>query len=149
MVANQGSQALIDADDLQALLGRWTDHPRVDLVTTDGFLLQLARVSDFIRSGRNRKCGDQRHDEHLWSAAACRRFLAGSLLPAAAASRGSCAAISSQLVKTISGSTARGLVALCVFITFSSVGWLHYYTARSREAALLDPGAPLGDRIKR
>jgi len=23
---------------LQALLGRWTDHPRVDLVTTDGFL---------------------------------------------------------------------------------------------------------------
>jgi type I pantothenate kinase len=27
---------------LQALLGRWTDHPRVDLVTTDGFLFPNA-----------------------------------------------------------------------------------------------------------
>ena len=27
---------------LQALLGRWPDHPRVDLVTTDGFLFPNA-----------------------------------------------------------------------------------------------------------
>src|SRR5450756_2533221 len=64
-----------------------------------------------------------------------RRLTAGCAEPepdcAAAASRGSCAAISSQLVKTIAGSTARGLVALCVFITFSSVGWLHYSCAKA------------------
>jgi type I pantothenate kinase len=29
---------------LQALLGRWPDHPRVDLVTTDGFLLSNAEL---------------------------------------------------------------------------------------------------------
>ncbi len=29
---------------LQALLGRWPDHPRVDLVTTDGFLLPNAQL---------------------------------------------------------------------------------------------------------
>jgi type I pantothenate kinase len=29
---------------LQALLGRWPDHPRVDLVTTDGFLLPNAEL---------------------------------------------------------------------------------------------------------
>jgi type I pantothenate kinase len=29
---------------LQALLGRWPDHPRVDLVTTDGFLLPNATL---------------------------------------------------------------------------------------------------------
>jgi type I pantothenate kinase len=27
---------------LQAMLGRWPDHPRVDLVTTDGFLFPNA-----------------------------------------------------------------------------------------------------------
>ena len=29
---------------LQALLGRWPDHPRVDLVTTDGFLFPNATL---------------------------------------------------------------------------------------------------------
>ena len=43
---------------------------------------------------------------------------------AAAAISGSCAAISSQLVKTIAGSAARGWVALCMFTASSSVGWL-------------------------
>src|SRR3989304_1552614 len=63
-----------------------------------------------------------------------RRLTAGCAEPApdctAAASRGSCAAISPQLVKTSAGSTARGWVALCVFIAFSYVGWVRYYTTR-------------------
>ena len=29
---------------LQALLSRWPDHPKVDLVTTDGFLLPQRRA---------------------------------------------------------------------------------------------------------
>ncbi|MBI1386004.1 MAG: type I pantothenate kinase [Rhizobiales bacterium] len=39
---------------LQALLSRWPDHPRVDLVTTDGFLLpnaELARLGLMERKG--------------------------------------------------------------------------------------------------
>jgi type I pantothenate kinase len=31
---------------LQALLGRWPDHPRVDLITTDGFLHSNAELED-------------------------------------------------------------------------------------------------------
>ncbi|HET7320863.1 MAG TPA: type I pantothenate kinase [Longimicrobiaceae bacterium] len=31
---------------LQALLARWTDHPRVDLITTDGFLLPNAALEE-------------------------------------------------------------------------------------------------------
>src|ERR1035437_7977658 len=63
-----------------------------------------------------------------------RRLAAGCAEPepdcAAAASRGSRGATTPPLVKTIAGSTARGLVALCVFTAFSSVGWVRYYTTR-------------------
>ncbi len=37
-----GGQASTTARVLQALLARWPKHPKVDLVTTDGFLLPNA-----------------------------------------------------------------------------------------------------------
>ena len=40
----RGGRQEHDARLLRALLARWPDHPRVDLVTTDGFLLPNAEL---------------------------------------------------------------------------------------------------------
>jgi type I pantothenate kinase len=45
---------------LQALLARWPDHPRVDLITTDGFLFPNATLSD--RGIMNRKGFPESYD---------------------------------------------------------------------------------------
>ena len=45
---------------LQALLARWPDHPRVDLITTDGFLFPNAVLED--RGIMNRKGFPESYD---------------------------------------------------------------------------------------
>ncbi len=47
---------------LQALLGRWPDHPRVDLVTTDGFLFPNATLE--ARGLMSRKGFPESYDVH-------------------------------------------------------------------------------------
>ena len=47
---------------LQALLARWPDHPRVDLVTTDGFLLPNAELA--ARGIMERKGFPESYDVH-------------------------------------------------------------------------------------